>query len=91
MQQLPKIENNDPCEKFFVQIEHLIMARGIYLEKMEDTDKLNVVPYQYQHNLYHKEKEADPKMTEYEKLLSHRVYLLHYNDLNFEEIIILDV
>ena len=43
-----------------------------------DTDKMNIVVYRYRNNTYLKDTELELKMTEYEKLLSKRVYLLSY-------------
>ena len=55
-----------------------------------DTDKLSIVVYSYQNNLYIKDNELDLKMTEYESHLAKRVYLLSYIDLFYKRCIVLD-
>ena len=41
-----------------------------------DTDKVNTVVYRYRNNPYLKNTEKDLQLTEYEKPLAKRVYLL---------------
>ena len=53
-------------------------------------DKLNIVFYRYRNNTYVKDTEMELKLTEYEKLLSKRVYLLSYIDVFFKLCIVLD-
>ena len=55
-----------------------------------DMDKLNSVVYRYRNNTYVKDTEMQLKVTEYEKLLSKRVYLLNYIDVLFRQCIVLD-
>ena len=49
-----------------------------------DTDKLNNVVYLYRNNLYHKGKEVDLKLTEYQSLQATRDYLLSYIDIFYK-------
>ena len=53
-------------------------------------DNLNIVVYHYWNNTYVKDTEMELKLTEYEKLLSKRVYLLSYIDVFFKRCIVLD-
>ena len=53
-------------------------------------DNLNIVVYRYRKNTYVKDTEMELKLTEYEKLLSKRVYLLSYIDVFFKRCIVLD-
>ena len=43
-----------------------------------DLYKLNILVYRYRNNTYVKDTEMELKLTEYEKLLSKRVYQLSY-------------
>ena len=52
--------------------------RKICVNFKTDTDKLNIVLYGYQNDLYNKNNEVDLKLTEYQTLLAERVYLLSY-------------
>ena len=67
MQQLPDIEKTDS------KVKMSCLKRTIYSGKRKisvnfqtDTDKLNSVVYRYRNNLYLKDKEVDPKLTEYQ-------------------------
>ena len=53
-------------------------------------DNLKIVVYRYRNNTYVKDTETELKLTEYEKFLSERVYLLSYNDVFFKRCIVLD-
>ena len=53
-------------------------------------DKLNNVVYRYRNNTYVKDTEMELKLTESEKLLSKRVYLLSYIDVFSKRCIVLD-
>ena len=53
-------------------------------------DKLNIVVYRYLNNAYVKDTEMELKLTDYEKFLSKRVYLLSYIDVFFRRCIVLD-
>ena len=46
-----------------------------------DTDKVIIVVYRYRNNTYLKDTERELKLTEYEKLVAKRVYLLNYIDI----------
>ena len=46
--------------------------------------------YRYRNNTYVKDTEMELKLTEYEKLLSKRVYILSYIDVYFKRCIVLD-
>ena len=53
-------------------------------------DKLNIVVYRYRNNTNVKDTEMELKVTEYEELLSKRLYLLSYFDVFFKRCIVLD-
>ena len=53
-------------------------------------DKLNVVVYRFRNNTNVKDTRMELKLSEYEKLLSKRVYLLSYTDVFFKRCIVLD-
>ena len=53
-------------------------------------DKLIIVVYRYRNNTYAKDTERELKLTEYEKLLYERVYLLSYIDVFLKRCIVLD-
>ena len=53
-------------------------------------DNLNMVVCRYRNNTYFKDNEMELNLTEYEKLLSERVYILSYNDVFFKRCIVLD-
>ena len=53
-------------------------------------DNLNIVVYRYRNNTYVKNTKMELKLTEYEKLLSKREYLLSYIDVFFKWCILLD-
>ena len=55
-----------------------------------DMDKLNIVVYRYRNNTYVKDTELELKLTDYEKLLSKRVYLFSYIEVFFRRCIVLD-
>ena len=77
MQQLPDIEKFDSKEEISCLKWTLYNGRiKVCLNSQTDTDKLKIVVYRYQNNLYLKDNEIDLKLTEYESLLAQRVYLL---------------
>ena len=83
MQQLLEIEKVDSKN------EISCLKRTIYNGSRKvfigfKTDKLNIVCSRYRNNTYVKETEMELKLTEYEKLLSKRVYLLSYIDVFFK-------
>ena len=91
MQQLPEIEEMDSkneisCLKWTIYNGR----RKVCISFKTDLDKLNIVVYRYRNNTYVKDTEMELKMTEYEKLLSKRVYLLSYFDVFFKRCIVLD-
>ena len=91
MQQLPEIEKVDSkneisCLKWAIYNGR----RKVCISFKTDLDKLNIVVYRYRNNTYVKDTEMELKMTEYEKLLSKRVYLLSYIDVFFKRCIVLD-
>ena len=46
-----------------------------------DADKVNIVVYRYRNNTYLKNFEMELKLTEHEKILAKRFYLLSYIDI----------
>ena len=55
-----------------------------------DADKVNIAVYRYRNNTYLKDTEKDLKLTEYEKLLAKRLYLLSYIGIFYKWCIVLD-
>ena len=53
-------------------------------------DTLNIAVYRYRNITNVKDSEGELKMTEYEKFVSKRVYLLSYIDVIFRRCIVLD-
>ena len=51
---------------------------------------MDIVAYRYRNNTYLKDTEMELKLTDYEKLLAKRVYLLSYIDILFKRCIVLD-
>ena len=91
MQQLPEIEKVDSkneisCLKWTIYNGR----RKVCIIFKTDMDKLNIVVYRYRNNTYVKDTEMELKLTEYEKPLSKRVYLLSYIDVFFKQCIVLD-
>ena len=91
MQQLTEIEKVDSkngisCLKWTIYNGR----RKVCISFETDMDKLNIAVYRYRNNTYVKDTEMDLKLTEYEKLLSKRVYLLSYVDVFFKRCIVLD-
>ena len=64
--------------------------RKVCVSFKTDMDKMNIVVYYYRNNTYVKDTEMELKLTEYEKLLSERVYLLSNIDVFFKRCIVLD-
>ena len=91
MQQLPEIEkvdskNETSCLKWTIYHG----KRKVCISFKTDMDKLNIVVYRYRTNTYVKDTQMVLKLTEYEQLLSKRVYLLSYIDVFFKRCIVLD-
>ena len=91
MQQLPEIEyvesrNEISCLKWTIYNGR----RKMCIKFKTDMDKLNTVIYRYRNNTYVKDTEMELKLTEYEKLLSKRVYLFSYIDVFFKRCIVLE-
>ena len=91
MQQLPEIEKKD-SKKEISWLKWTIYngRREACISFKTCMDKLHVVVYRYRNNTYVKDTEMELKMTEYEKLLSKRVYLLSCIDVFFKRCIVLD-
>ena len=93
MQQLPEIEKVDSKNEIFCLKWTLYNGRREVCKGFKtDMDKLNIVVYRYRNNTYVKDTERDPKLTEYETLLSKRAYLLSYIEVFvfFKRCIVLD-
>ena len=87
-QQLPEIEKVDSkkeisCLKWTIYNDR----RKVCISFKTDMDKLKILVYRYRNNTYVKDTEMELKLTEYEKLLSKRVYLLSYIDVFFKRCI----
>ena len=90
-QQLPDIEKSDSkdeisCLKWTIYNGR----RKVCINFQTDADKVNIVIYRYRNNTYLKDAAMDLKLTEYEKLLAKRVYLLSYIDVFYKRCIVLD-
>ena len=91
MQQLPEIEEMDSTNEIFcLKWTSYNGRRKVCLNFKTDMDKLNIVVYRYRHNTYVKDTEIELKLTECEKLLPKRVYLLSYIHVFFKRCIVLD-
>ena len=91
LQKLPELKKKDSkneisCLKWTIHNGRRKVCKGF----KTDMDKLNIVVYHYRYNTYVKDTEMELKLTEHEKLLSRRVYLLNYNDVFFKRCIVLD-
>ena len=91
MQQLPETEKVDSkneisCQKWTIHNGR----RRVCISFKTDLDKLNIVVYRYRKNTYAKDTEMELRLTENEKLLSKRLYLLSYIDVFFKRCIVLD-
>ena len=91
MQQLPEIEKVDSkneisCLKWTIHKGRKKVCKSF----KSDMDKLKFVVYRYQNNTYVKDTEMELNLTEYEKLLPKRVYLLSYIVVFFKRCIVLD-
>ena len=91
MQQLPEIETVDSKNEIsFLKWTIHNGRKKVCISFKTDMDKLNNVVYRYRNNTYVKDTEMELKLTEYEKLLSKRLYLLSYIDVFFKRSIVLD-
>ena len=91
MQQLPEIEKVDSTKEIACLKWTLYNGRRKVCISFEtDMNKLNIVAYRYRINTYVKDTEVVLKLTEYEKILSKRVYLLSNIDVFFKRCIVLD-
>ena len=91
MQQLPEIEKVDSKNEMYCLKWTIYNGRRkVCISFKTDMDKLNIVVYRYRNITNVKDTGMELKMTEYEKLLSKRVYLLSYFDVFFKRCIVLD-
>ena len=91
MQQLAEIEEVDSkIEVSCLKWTKYNGRRKVCISCETDMDNLNIVVYRYLNNTYVADTEMELKLTEYEKLLSKRVYLLSYFDVFFKRCIVLD-
>ena len=91
MQQLPQIEKVDSRNIIFCLKWTIYNGRRkVCISFKTDMDNLNIVVYRYRNNTYVKGTEMELKLTEHEKLLSKRVFLLSYIDVIFKRCIVLD-
>ena len=89
-QQLPDMEKTHSIEEFSCLKWTIYTGKRRVCINYTDTDKLIIVVYRYRYNIYLKDSEMEVKMTEYEKLVSKRVYLLSYIDVFFMRCIVPD-
>ena len=90
-QQLPDIQKADTkdetsCLKWTIYNGR----RKVCMNFQTDTDKVNLVVCRYRNSTYPKYTEINLKLTEYEKLLAKRVYLLSYIDIFYKRCIVVD-
>ena len=91
MQQVPEIEKVDSKNEISCLKWTLYNGwRKVCVNFKTDMDKLIIVVYRYRNNTYVKDTEMELELTEYERLLSKRVYLLSYIDVFFKRCIVLD-
>ena len=90
-QQLPDIEKIDSKDEMSCLKWTIYKGREkVCINFQTDTDKVNILVCRYRNNTYLKDTELELKLTEYEKLLAKRVYLLSYIDIFFVRCIVLD-
>ena len=90
-QQLPDIEQADSKDEIYCLKWTVYNGRRkVCINLQTDTDKVNIVVYRYRNSTYLKDTEMDLKLTEYEKILAKRVYLLSYIDIFYKRCIVLD-
>ena len=90
-QQLADIEKVDSKDEFSrLKWTIYIGRRNVCIKFQTDTEKVNIVVYRYRNNTYLIDTEMALKLTEYEKLLAKRVYLLSYIDIFLKPCIVLD-
>ena len=90
VRQLPQLEKVDSkngiaCLKWTIYNGRRKVCRSFKV----DMDELNIVVYRYRNTTYVIDTEMELKLTEDEKLLSKRVYLLSYFDVFFKPWIVL--
>ena len=91
VQQLPENENVDSDNEISCLKGTIYNGRRkICIIFKTVMDKLIIVVCRYRNNTNIKGSEMELKLTEYEKLLSKRVYLLSYIDVFFRRCIVLD-
>ena len=91
MQQLPEIEKVDSKNEISCLKGTLFKGRRkLCISFKTDIDKFYIVVNRCRNNLYVKDTKMELKMTEYEKLLFKRAYLLSYVDVIFKRCIVLD-
>ena len=61
----------------------------MWINFQTDTDKVNIVVYRYRNNTYLKYTEMVLKLTDHQKILAKRVYLLSYIDIFYKRCIVL--
>ena len=89
-QKLPEIEKVDSRNEISCLKWTLYNGRRkLCISFKTDMDNLNMLVYRYRNNTYVKDTEMELKVTEYEKLLSKRVYLLSYIDVFFKRCFVL--
>ena len=90
-QQLPDIEKVDSKDEMScLKWTKYSCRREVCINFQTDTDKVKTVVYCYRNNTYVKDTEMQIELTEYEKLLAKRVYLLSHIDIFYKRCIVLD-
>ena len=90
MQQWPDIEKTDSKEEISRPKWTIHNGKIVCVNFETDTDIMNIVVYRYRNILYLKDNQVDLKLTEYQSLLTKRVYLLGYIDIFCKRCIVLD-
>ena len=90
-QQLPVSEKSDSRDEFACLKWTIYNGRRkVCINFQTDTDKVNIVVYNYRNSTHLKDTETDLKLSEYKKVLAKRVYFLSYIDIFYKRCIVLD-
>ena len=91
MQQLPDTEETDSKEEICCLKWTIYNGRRkVCVNFQTDTDKMSIAVYRNRNNLYLKDNEVVLKLTEYQSLLTKRVFFLSYLDIFYKRCIVLD-
>ena len=90
-QYLPDFEKDDSKDEISCLRWTIYKGRReVCINFQTNADEVKILVYRYQSNTFLKDSERELKLTEYEKLLAKRVYLLSYIDIFYKRCIVLD-